>query len=222
MSVTCVNLSFSQEKAEKSQKSIKNRYSFFSHRGSNAIDIAGGSSVINGDYQDPKFESYFRIGYKHHMTSHLNINFTYNKYNLAYEEFYNEGFMSFDLNLELLLSPYRKFSPYLYAGVGHNASNYFESTSDKLQGGLGMEFIISDRLGIKLFGEYNYSFSDELDGLIQGESDDVFYRIGFGLNIYFGGNKKKEILRKKIKTVINSNPIFPKNKTQSLLLHNQS
>ena len=222
LTIVCVNLLSSQEEITKSEKSINNRFTFFSYRGSNAIDIAVGSAIINGDYQDPEYKSYFRIGYKLHITSHLNINFTYSKYNLAFDEFYNEGFMSFDLNWELLLSPYRRFSPFLFAGGGYNASDNYLSTTTKTQGGAGIEVIITDRLGLKLYGEYNYTFSNELNGLIEVETDDTFIRMGFGINIYFGGNKKREALRKKLKTVINSNPIITKTKTQFLLLYNQN
>ena len=52
-------------------------------------------------------------------------------------------------------------------------------------------------------------FTDELDGRIEGETDDVLIRAGLGLNIYFGGKKKKEAYRRKLKTVINSNLIIP-------------
>ena len=137
--------------------------SFFDYRGTNAIDIAIGTSIMNGDLPDPEFESYFKIGYKRHITNYLNINLTYNKYNLAFKDVYNEGFMSFDLNLELLFSPYKAFSPFISAGYGYNAANYFETTSDKVQAAAGFEFIVVDGVGLKLFGEYNYSFSDELE-----------------------------------------------------------
>ncbi len=53
--------------------------------------------------------------------------------------------------------------------------------------------------------------TDEIDGRIEDEDDDILLRAGLGLNIYFGGNKKKEALRRKMKTVINSNLIIPYN-----------
>ncbi|WP_229724581.1 Curli production assembly/transport component CsgG [Winogradskyella forsetii] len=203
------NSAFSQVSDEKSDKSIERRYAFFNLRGSNAIDIAAGSAMIEGDYPETEFDLYFKMGYKHHITSHLNINFSYHKYNVVVKDIYNEGFMSFDLNLEFLFSPYTKFSPFLYAGSGYNASNYFENTATKAQGGAGFEFIFTEGVGVKLFGEYNYMFTDELDGLVDGDSDDILFRAGLGLNFYFGGNKKKEALRRKMKTVINSNQIIP-------------
>lgn len=209
--IVCFNSAFSQNSDKKREKSINRRYAFFDYRGSHAVDLAAGSAMVEGDYPESEFEVYFRVGYKHHITSHLNINITFNKYNVAIKDIYNEGYMSFDLNLEFLLSPYTKFSPFLYAGGGYNASNYFVSTATKAQGGVGFEFIIIEGVGLKLFGEYNYMLTDEIDGRIEGETDDMLLRAGLGLNIYFGGNKKKEAIRRKMKTVINSNLIIPYN-----------
>jgi curli production assembly/transport component CsgG len=222
MTVVCVNSIHSQDTDEKIDKSNYKKFAFLNLRGPSAIDLVAGSALLEGDYEDTEYEVYFRIGYKYHLTSHLGVSLSYSKYNLAIEELYNEGYMSFDLNWEFLLSPYTRFTPFLYGGIGYNASNYFETTTTKAQGGAGIEIIITERVGLKLFGEYNYAFSDEENGLIEPEIDDTFIRMGLGLNFYFGGNKKKEVLRKKLKTVINSNPIVPKTKTQLLLLPNQS
>lgn len=221
MTLVCVSLTYAQDENNKDDESIKKRFDFLNSRGTNAIDFVAGSALLEGDYEGSEYEIYFRVGYKRHLTSHLSVGFSFSKYNLAIEDLYNEGFMSFDLNWEFLFRPYKKFSPFLFAGIGYNASNYFESSTTKAQAGLGIEVLISEGISFKLFGEYNYTFSDELNGLIEVDTDDAFIRMGLGLNIYFGGNKKKEALRKKLKTVINSNPIVPKTKTQFLLLQNQ-
>lgn len=194
-------------KEKKKNKRLVKKISFLDLRGTNALDIAVGSSILNGDLPNPEFEFYFRIGYKRHLTSHLNFNLSYNKYNIAYEDIFNEGFMSFDFNLEYLIAPFNSFSPYVFVGGGYNADNDFENTINKVQGGLGFEYMLFESFGLKLFGEYNYAFSDELDGLIAGNGDDVIWRMGFGANIYFGGKRKKEKILSKIKTVINSNLI---------------
>lgn len=204
------SLSFSQ--IEISSKDESNFYKsiFYDYRGSNTVDVALGSSVINGDLPNPIFEIYSHIGYKRFLFPHLNINVSYNKFNLAYKDIYNEGYMSFDLNMEFLMLPYQKFTPYVFFGGGYNASNYFNETAFKAQGGIGIEQILADRLGVKLFADYNYVFTDELDRVVFGDSDDVYWRIGLGLNFYFGGNQKKEKLLEGIPTIINSNPIIPK------------
>ncbi|NRD19556.1 Curli production assembly/transport component CsgG [Winogradskyella eckloniae] len=187
------------------------KYAFYDFRGANAIDLAAGSTFIDGDYTEYALESYFRLGYKCIISSHLNVNFIFNKYNIAVKDVYNQGFMSYDLNLELLLTPYTKCTPYVYAGGGYNTANSFESASTKAQAGLGIEYIVTSNIGLKLFGEYNYTFTDALDGLVEGTTDDMLLRVGLGLHIYFGGNKKKEMYQRKLKTVINSNLIIPYN-----------
>lgn len=202
-----IGILIAQDRDINKEKRYFKKLSFYDFRGTNAVDAAFGSSVINGDFEDPQFEIYFRIGYKRFINEHVNINFSYNKYNLGFKGLPNEGFMSFDLNIEYLFNPYKRFSPFIYAGAGYNAANYFESTSTKAQGALGLEYMVYDGLGIKLFAEYNYNFDDELDGLIKGESNDTFFRMGLGVNFYFGGNKKRQKLLSNVKTVINSNLI---------------
>ena len=184
---------------------------FYDLRGTNVVDVGVGTSVINGDYQDPLFEIYFHVGYKHYIFPHLNINIGYNKFNLGYKDVLNEGFMSFDLNVESTLMPHNKFSPFVFAGAGYNAANYFEQTATKLQGGGGIEYIASDKLGLKLYTDYNYVMSDELDGLIAGASDDTYFRIGFGINFYFGGEKKKAKILENYPSIIKSNQIISDN-----------
>uniref|UniRef100_UPI00404AB6A5 Curli production assembly/transport component CsgG n=1 Tax=Gelidibacter sp. TaxID=2018083 RepID=UPI00404AB6A5 len=191
-------------------KALRNQ-EFYKYRGTNAVEMAAGTSVMNGDLSEPLFEISSRVGYKRIITPHLNISFSYNKFNLGYKEVLNEGFMSFDLNLESTLLPNDKFSPFIFAGGGYNAANYFEQTATKVQGGIGIEYIVMEKVGIKLFSDYNYVFSDELDGVVFGDSDDVYWRVLVGINFYFGGDNKKEKILKGRPTIINSNPIIPRN-----------
>lgn len=181
------------------------RTEFYDLRGTNTFDVAIGTSVINGDFVDPMFEIYSHFGYKRHITPHFGIDIGYHKFNLAYIDIYNEGFMSFDMNLELTVLPHSKFSPFIFAGAGLNASNHFKETANKFQGGGGVEYIISNQFGVKLYTDYNYVLSDTLDGLEAGDSDDAYFRLALGVNFYFGGSKMKS---KKVKTqasVIDSN-----------------
>ena len=184
---------------------------FYDWRGTNVLDAAVGNAVINGDFPEPKFEIHFRVGYKRYLFPHLNVNVSYNKFNLAYQDVLNEGFMSFDLNIESTLLPHHRFSPFIFAGAGYNAANYFEQTAGKFQGGGGVEYMVAEKIGLKLYTDYNYVMSDALDGLIAGASDDTYFRIGFGIHYYFGGEKKKAQILQNSPSVINSNQIIPHN-----------
>ncbi|HUH27759.1 Curli production assembly/transport component CsgG [Gelidibacter sp.] len=204
-------MSFAQnQNYEEIKNSDKNSF-FFNYRGANVIEAAIGTSSINGDLPDAMFEIAFRIGYKRSLSPYFDIGLTYNKFNLAFKDIYNEGFMSFDVNLEYLLSPYKNFSPFIFAGGGLNASNYFTQTATKFQGGAGFEIIVAPGMGLRLLADYNYVLSDTLDGRVFGASDDTYWRILGGVTIYFGGGDKKDGILKGLPSIMNSNPIIKEN-----------
>ena len=208
-----VNIIFAQDdNAETSSESVEfkpkiNERFGTAIRGSNAVSVAVGSAVMNGDLSDPLFEIYFHAGYKRFLGRQLNINFIYHKFNLAYKDQFNNGFMSFDLSLEFNFMPDNAFTPFIFAGGGLHAANYFTTTNTKIHGGAGVELLVMPRLGLKLFADYNHIFDDELDGLVFGDADDIYWRMGFGLNMYFGGLNKVKKLKKDSPTVIESNLI---------------
>ncbi|MBN4084922.1 Curli production assembly/transport component CsgG [Flavobacteriaceae bacterium AH-315-B10] len=181
-------------------------------RDKNAISIAVGTSLINGDYPDGLYEFYGHVGYKRFFSPYTNINIGFNKFSLANDnDLFKEGFMSFDFNLEFYILPYSKFTPFVFAGGGINASDDFESTATKAQGGVGIEVLPNGSVGFKLFAEFNQVFTDELDGNISGKANDGFLRIAFGVNFYFGEPNKRKKTKDDVPTIINTNTIDNKN-----------
>ena len=178
---------------------------FFDYRGINTIDIAVGGSKTTGDLPDSEFALYYKLGYKYFIKDHFNVNMTYHNYYVAFGDVYNERFTSIDFNFEYFVAPYTRFSPFVQAGIGSNFQNKSKNSSFKFQWTLGVEYIVTDGIGIKLFGEHNTNFSDELDGLSEGNTNDLAIRLGCGINFYFGGKKRKAERLSRIKTVIKSN-----------------
>jgi len=198
---------FAQGNRSNKQQTDLPKTDFYDYRGTHAISTALGAAIINGDYADPEFGVYMGFGYKKSIIPYINIQLNYNKFNLVYKNQFNNGFMSFDLNAEILALPHERFSPFVFFGGGVNASNYFEAVDPKVQGGLGLEYVIYEGLSFRVFGDYNHVFSDELDGKVFGASDDVYWRIACGVTFYFGGAKKKAKLLNAVPTIIKTNPI---------------
>lgn len=73
----------------------------------------------------------------------------------------------------------------MYAGAGSISKTNLDQSFFKFQGGVGIEYLISNKIGFFVEGEYNMLLSDDLDGRILGEKNDMFSRLGFGLNVYF-------------------------------------
>ena len=59
----------------------------------------------------------------------------------------------------------------------------------KFQAGLGAEYLLSSRFGIKAYVDYNHVFSDDLDGLVAGKREDQYYEFGAGIHFYFGNKQ---------------------------------
>lgn len=150
---------------------------------------AGGSlgmSQIKGDYVNPTNQFGFDLKLKHTFKDpKFNFWGTIGRLALDNKDIFHEVFFSSGLNLEYTVLPYEKFTPYIYLGVGSVTKTNLEQIFFKLQGGLGFEYLITNNLGFFIEGEYNMLQSDELDGQIIGDKNDIFSRIGVGLNLYF-------------------------------------
>ncbi len=158
---------------------------FRERRAKNGAQVHFGGTVIDGDYPDAKLEYMFGGTYRRYLTPYLNMNLGYTKFTLANKGFLNEGYMSVDLNAEAMLLPFDRVTPYAYVGVGLHAPNGLSDISPKAQAGGGIEYMIKDNLGIRIFGEQNLVFSDTVDGIDFGSNDDFYARFGLGLNFYF-------------------------------------
>jgi curli biogenesis system outer membrane secretion channel CsgG len=163
---------------------LENRRSKF------AIELSGGTTLMDGDYQEPLLRPFGRGALKWMLTPSFTVSASTNVVNLANKNLLDVGYITYDLNMEWIILPKDRFTPYLYAGGGFGMNRKFENTYSKFQWGAGLEYMASDRIGIKLFAEQNINFSDNLDYIVAGTRDDYYYKFGLGLTFYFGKKKK--------------------------------
>lgn len=187
---------YEKEKEEASLRQIYDRI-YKERRGKNVFELSAGATRFQSDYPRPKMELMaVSGGYKRYLSPYINLGVNYAKYNLANKDLVNYrssyGFMSFDLKGELMMLPYDELSPYAYASIGSNSSIYLKENDPKIEYGAGLEYLLSDKLGVKVYGGYNLVFSDELDGVVAGKRDDNFWKFGAGINLYLFNSKKKK------------------------------
>lgn len=180
---------YDKERIETSEDYIKS-ISNNSRRGNVGIELAGGATYLKGDYPNPTPEPMVRGAIKYFLNPNLNFSASSNAFWLGDKSNSKKGFASLDLSLEYLFSPEKQLTPYIFAGGGLNFNKKFENKSLKVQYGLGFEYLISDRVGLKLYAEHNLNFSDNLDYFVSGVRDDYYWRFGLGMTYYF---KKKNI-----------------------------
>lgn len=184
---------------------------FYDTRGTNVIEAVAGTAVVIDNSGSTVFDLSLQAGYKRYIWPHFNLGLSFNRFDLTYEEVEKQGYMSFDLNFEYSILPYSKVSPFLFVGSGYHADDHFDQTAIKFQGGCGIEFVIAERLGVKLMADYNHVLSDEVDGQKKRDVEDNYLRVLAGINIYFGGQKGKKKALLNIPTVFKSNQIIKEN-----------
>lgn len=159
----------------------------------NSLGISGGGSLPDADYKTQNLGFMGRLEYNRYFGNFFNANLVGTAFRFDNGKQYDNIFGSLDLNGQFALLPNDKLSPFIYAGPGmiidivkpDGKFIRFGDTYFKIQYGVGLQYFISNKIGVKIFGEHNIVFSDELDGIVSGKRDDFYYNIGVGLNYYF-------------------------------------
>jgi len=179
---------FEGEKEDADVKAIYGR-DLIKRRSRFAIEFTGGASLMDGDYANPLLRPMSRGALKYFFSPGFNLSASLNAFKLANKDRLDVGYVTFDVNGELLLLPKDKLSPYIYGGVGYGDNKNFDNFHFKFQYGAGLEYMASKTLGIKLYAEQNINFSDTIDYMVRGVRDDYYYRFGLGLTFYFSDKK---------------------------------
>lgn len=181
-----------REKAEEEAVGLYDR-NFYTSETKHSVNVAIGTSLIDGDWasREPDFSA--KVGYKYHLTNSFRLGLDVDLFQLNSAPDNNNLFLGADLNLEYRILSNDKFSPYIYAGPGIfmlvGAPVGFLQSADsfgKFQYGAGLEYQTSDKLSFFLQGDFNYTFSDKIDNLVNGKRDDHYYNINFGVNYKLG------------------------------------
>ncbi len=185
--VNRVTAAYAKEVEQANKTKLYNR-EFDDRRSKNSIGLVIGGTKMDGDYSSSELGYNLKLNYKHVMNNpHLAFNIEggimeLDKKNVSIEDYA----WTADGNLEYIFLPYENITPFVYGGAGAVADKSFNSIDFKVQYGLGVEYLPVDYLGLRLYGEHNITFTDNLDGLVQGKRDDYFWRFGLGINFYFG------------------------------------
>ena len=183
-------------------------------RSENVVFPGGGVSMINGDYSNPKYQNFGQIGYKRFLSRMFNLNMSFKRHNLDTDRdiFRDFGFMSLDLNLEMYILPSNQVSPFIYLGGGLVADNSLNKTMNKIQGGIGLEYLFTNKLALMLAIDSNYTLENNIDPELFRNLDEFFLGAMLGVNFYFGNSKVPNTNVEAVEpTVINSYPITSEN-----------
>lgn len=182
---------YDEEKSIADSSKILDRY-MVQRRSSSGIELGGGTAIIDGDYAQSLPRPMGRMAFKTFFTPNFAISASANVMGLANKGRIDVNHMTFDINGEYLMLPKDKLSPYIFGGGGIGSTLVLNDVYYKLQYGAGIEYMLSNSIGIKIFGEHNLPFSDKIDLIERGSRDDFYFRFGTGLTFYINRRNEKE------------------------------
>lgn len=144
-----------------------------------------------GDYRSPQLgpgaELTLRYGGNHRLAGAVNLG----RSTLAAGEYYRETFHYAEAAAHLRLFPQERLTPFVLAGAGLTAPGRLVAGRrtgllPHVLGGVGVEWLPANRLGVLLTIDNHYYLSDRLDGVAQGKYNDYYWAGRVGVVWYLG------------------------------------
>ncbi|MBB4807742.1 curli production assembly/transport component CsgG [Chryseobacterium defluvii] len=139
---------------------------------------------VKDDYVNPKMALGGKVGVKYFISPNFNIEVNANTFTLENENIVKRTYYIPEVNLECLLLPRYKFSPYIYGGGGVMLSDI--KPRYKGQFGGGIEYLVGKNVAVRASSQYDIGFKDDWEGLVNGKRKDQAIRFALGLNFYIG------------------------------------
>jgi len=175
-----------------------------------------GSWLYVGDYSHTKFDAMAGASLMYNVQNYWQFGISLSRGRLSTSEYYKRTFNSIDFKATYRLLPSKDWTPYVVGGVGliSQQTNTLYPTFDLSNSiepqavyGVGVEFLLNDKLGLNFSVLNHYVFSDQLDGLQEGNYNDYFWEGKIGLNLYFDKlvdfSRKKKMDKEKIRKIKN-------------------
>jgi len=167
-------------------------------RGFIGAGIHGGIEQYNGDVRDDMtFTPYLELNLDFYWHPNYSVNVNLGRGTLETKNWFETTYDYAEVNLKYLVLPKANVSPFVYAGGGvfyqedfYNADPLYPQPTQKIfpkvQGGLGVEFMIINNFSLSLLANYTYILSDKIDGIEEGKYMDYYWGGSAGLKYYFG------------------------------------
>lgn len=139
---------------------------------------------IKDDYINPKMNAGGKSGIKYFISPNFNIETSAGYFTLENEGIIKRSYFVPEVNLEYILFPKYRLSPYVYGGLGAMFSKYKPQYKGQLGGGL--EYMVGNNTSLRLSSQYDIGFKDNWEGLVNGKRKDQALRFALGINFYLG------------------------------------
>lgn len=178
---------YEEEKALMSDADVFGLRQYNNNRGKLSLGLNLGSNYYSGDLQGAKITPNlsFQLGFSLSQYLRLEADAGYSELYIPTQS-YKESFAG-DIALKYLIVPYHKLTPFVSAGAGfdyYKAGLSNRNYVPKVNGTVGLEYLIKRNFGLSLSGGVNYYLTDDIDGEIAGKYNDFSWGVNLGLKVY--------------------------------------
>ncbi|MFZ4930981.1 CsgG/HfaB family protein [Chryseobacterium sp. Mn2064] len=139
---------------------------------------------VRDDYVNPKMNVGGKLGFKYFLNPNFNVELNGSYFTIENTNIVKRNYFVPEVNLEYLLFPKYRFSPFIYGGAGAMYSKYKPQYKGQLGGGL--EYMLGHTVSVRASAQYDLGFKDDWEGLVNGKRKDQALRFALGINFYLG------------------------------------
>lgn len=173
-------------------------------RGRVMITAGGGINKFDGEFKGAKVEPFGMFGLGYMFNKNLLALASFERFELSSGKSFETSANMYSLGLCYYLSG-AKVTPFIKAGIGlTEETGNGNFTREKLYPagyyGIGLEWLITHKFGIKAYASNYILSTDKFDALEHGRYNDMIWTAGIGFNFYLYKHKDKQTA-----TIENSN-----------------
>ncbi len=150
-----------------------------------------GTQTYSGDYANALTRAAGELQLQYAWGNGLSLSLNVGRWQLYTENYLHKTFNNAEIQAKYYLNPLNEFTPYIFAGAGFSIEDQsFLKLSDNLFpfliGGVGAEYMISNRVGLNFLISNHYMLNDKIDGTKHGDLNDYFWGTRVGFCFYLG------------------------------------
>ncbi|MBT9393800.1 curli production assembly/transport component CsgG [Hymenobacter sp. NST-14] len=180
-----------REKAENQQTDVLGRVQR-ERRGRLGLSLSGAATRYNGDFKSPQLRAGGQLSLHYQAVNpKLAASVHLGRFELGAGDFYRETFNYLEACGQYRLFPQDRFTPFVLAGGGVTArarGTNARAALGHLTAGVGVEYLLTDRVGLSVGLEGRYFLTDQLDRITLGTYNDSYGSLRGGLTFYLGRN----------------------------------
>lgn len=157
-----------------------------------SFSLGAANFLYKGDFARPRWRPGAEIGVGWNPKPSLGWLLRVGASELATEKGFETSISCLDLDFQWRYTPFYRFTPNVQAGLGVVQPGASGQRALTTHFGAGMEWLAGKNVGLRAGFDFNYAFSDQLDGREAGRYNDTFWRANAGVNFYFGKKVKNK------------------------------